>query len=218
MPTRKTLRQAPFHAALAVLLLFMIAVSCRNSNRKAGCIMPEGTELKPGDIVLRKGTGLMSRAVTIADGGSDYSHCGIVVDSCGKMMVVHAVPDEPDFDGDVDRVKMESPESFFSSIKASKGCILRYTDNAVALKSAELAAELYRRGMLFDNEYDDSDTTKMYCSQLVAFVYGKSGIDITNGIRHDAALPGIRFSHVIYPSDFLRCSRLQKIGVFTGKD
>ena len=35
-----------------------------------------------------------------ADRGGSYSHVGMVVDSCGVMMVVHAVPDEPDYEGD----------------------------------------------------------------------------------------------------------------------
>ena len=109
---------------------------------------------------------------------------------------------------------MERPEDFFSTIRASKGCVLRYQDRETAEKSARLAYGIYKRGTLFDDDYNDSDTTKMYCSQLVAHVYQKCGIDITNGIRHDAILPGVKFSHVIYPSDFLRCRRLKRIVTF----
>ena len=211
---RKALLSIPKKFGLQTFVIVCILTACSKKDEKAHCIMPAGTTLEEGDIVLRKGTGLTSRAVRIADGGSDFSHCGIIVDSCGRKMVVHAVPDEPDFEGDVDRVKMERPEDFFSTIRASKGCVLRSQDRETAEKSARLAYGIYKRGTLFDDDYNDSDTTKMYCSQLVAHVYQKCGIDITNGIRHDAILPGVKFSHVIYPSDFLRCRRLKRIVTF----
>ena len=126
-------------------------------------------------------------------------------------MVVHAVPDEPDFEGDVDRVKMERPEDFFSTIRASKGCVLRYRDRETAEKSARIAYGIYKRGTLFDDDYNDSDTTKMYCSQLVAHVYQKCGRDINNGIPGRA--PCV-FCLSVYPSDFLRCRRLKRIVTF----
>lgn len=193
---RKALLSIPKKFGLLTFVIVCILTACSKKDEKAHCIMPAGTTLEEGDIVLRKGTGLTSRAVRIADGGSDFSHCGIIVDSCGMKMVVHAVPDEPDFEGDVDRVKMERPEDFFSTIRASKGCVLRYRDRETAEKSARLAYGIYKRGTLFDDDYNDSDTTKMYCSQLVAHVYQKCGIDITNGIRRDTAGSEIQPRHL----------------------
>ena len=102
---RKALLSIPKKFGLLTFVIVCILTACSKKDEKAHCIMPAGTTLEEGDIVLRKGTGLTSRAVRIADGGSDFSHCGIIVDSCGRKMVVHAVPDEPDFEGDVDRVK-----------------------------------------------------------------------------------------------------------------
>ena len=142
---RKALLSTPKKFGLLTFVIVCILTACSKKDEKAHCIMPAGTTLEEGDIVLRKGTGLTSRAVRIADGGSDFSHCGIIVDSCGRKMVVHAVPDEPDFEGDVDRVKMERPEDFFSTIRASKGCVLRYRDRETAEKSARLAYALRRR-------------------------------------------------------------------------
>ena len=155
---RKALLSIPKKFGLLTFVIVCILTACSKKDEKAHCIMPAGTTLEEGDIVLRKGTGLTSRAVRIADGGSDFSHCGIIVDSCGRKMVVHAVPDEPDFEGDVDRVKMERPEDFFSTIRASKGCVLRYRDRETAEKSARLAYGIYKRGTLFDDDYNDSDT------------------------------------------------------------
>ena len=44
-----------------------------------------------------------SQAVLLAEKDGAYSHTGIVVDSAGVLMIVHAVPGEPDFEGDEDR-------------------------------------------------------------------------------------------------------------------
>lgn len=199
--------------AIAVTYLTAIYTSCNNKD-VAGSILPATYKAEDGDILLRKGTGLTSRAVMLADGGSDYSHCGIVVTSEGKTMVIHAVPDEPDFEGDTDRVKIEPIEEFFSDIKASKGCIMRSTNKYAAKTSAGKAIEIYRRKTSFDHSYDLNDTTKMYCSELVEMAYTAGGIDISEGRRHNIRLPGMEFRNVILPSDFTKSSKLKLIKVF----
>ena len=69
-----------------------------------------------------------------------------------------------------DRVKMETPEKFYSSINAKMGEVKRLRgDTATAAKAARYALEAYRRGTLFDHGYDDSDTTKMYCCELIEY-------------------------------------------------
>ena len=177
-------------------------------------LLPDVT-LKAGDIVLRCGSGMTSRVVRFADDGGIYSHVGIVVDSAGMMMVVHAVPDEHDTPDDVDRIKMDYPERFFSSIRANNGCVLRCIDSLAARRAALVALGVYRRRVLFDQDYDISDTTKMYCSEFVEYAYGKAaGFSITDGRRHDVNLPAIDFEDVILPSDFVESSRLRTVVVF----
>lgn len=175
--------------------------------------MPARVSLRPGDLVLRRGVGLMSRVVLEADKGG-YSHIGMVVDSCGCLMVVHAVPGEPDSKSDVDRVKMEPVERYYMSTRASGGLVLRYGDRAVAGRAAEAAVRLYRRGTLFDHDYDDRDTTRMYCCELVEFAYTEAGRPLTRGRRHDYTLPGISFEHLILPSDFTQSGVLVPVAEF----
>lgn len=134
-----------------LIAIAMLTLCCCKSGNKERSILPDKASIKDGDIVLRKGTGFTSHAVAFADKSSDYSHCGIVMIKDGKPMVIHAVPDEPDFDGDKDRVKMEPLEEFFFSIRASKGRIMRFEDADIAYKSACSAEELFRRGILFDH-------------------------------------------------------------------
>ncbi len=208
------------YANIIILLISIGSIACMYScekKRKAHSILPSGCRILNGDIVLRHGTGIASRAVMYADAGSDYSHCGIAITYGKRIMVVHAVPDEPDFNGDVDRVKMESIENFYSSIRASKGCILRCTDKTIAEKAARKAKELYHKNILFDHNYNIEDSTEMYCSELVEVAYFANGIDLSEGRRHNINLPGINLRNVIFPSDFLKSRLLRTVMIFEDK-
>lgn len=199
---------------MTIAALCLAICSCNKGGESPHCILRDTSILKEGDIVMRRGTGVTSRIVITADGGSDFSHCGIVVSHNGRTMIVHAVPDEPDFKGDVDRVKMEGTEKFFSSINASKGCVLRCNDSEVARTSANVAKGMFYRRILFDHDYDEGDTTKMYCSELVVYAYKKAGRMIIDKKRHNINMPGLHFSHVIFPSDILKSKSLRRIADF----
>ena len=195
---------------LVFICLFVVACSGTKGERM---ILPDDLVLTEGDIVFRRGTGLMSLTVVAADGGK-YSHMGIVVDSAGVKMVVHAVPDEPDFPGDTDRVKMEPPSKFFSTINAMVGEVMRPTDKNVAREASREALRLYRCGILFDHDYDDTDSTKLYCSELVEMAYLKAGVSLAEERRHDFVVPGFHFEHVIMPSDIYESSLLRTVSRF----
>lgn len=199
------------------LFTIMIAVamlaSCAETEQRS--ILPEVCELRAGDVVFRRGSGLTSRAVLAADRNGAYSHIGIVVDSCGVMMVVHAVPGEPDYEGDPDRVKMDTPQRFFSSMNARIGEVKRLRgDSATALRAARFAVDVYKRGTLFDHDYDDTDTTKMYCCELIDFVYRKAGRPLAGQKRHYFHLPGLNPIRCILPSDICNSGKLDTVMSF----
>ena len=194
---------------LVILVTILLGTGCVDNVERT--LLPSDVELQSGDIVLRCGSGVTSRAVLWADNGGSYSHVGIVVDSAGIKMIVHAVPDEHDSSQDVDRVKMERPETFFSSVRTSNGRIMRFPDNLIASKAGMNAYDVYKREILFDHDYDDLDTTKMYCSELVEFVYQKEGVSIVGTERHDICLPVFNYKHVILPSDFLEAKGLETV-------
>ena len=199
------------------LALIILALTCLCACRHdtAASIFPANCRLQPGDVVFRKGNGTTSHIVMSADTGGAYSHVGIAVDSAGTMMSVHAVPGEPDFKGDPDRVKMETPEKFFSSVNATCGEVRRLKgDTAAARRAALYAMKVYRRGTLFDHDYDDTDTTKMYCCELVEAAYISTGITLTGGRRHNLSFPGMEIGHCIMPSDILTSPELVKISSF----
>lgn len=170
---------------------FSVATCTESTESEEQSLLPDSCILRPGDLVFRRGTGLTSRAVLVADHGGRFSHIGIVTDSAGIAMVVHAVPGEPDYEGDPDRVKMEPAKKFFSTINASLGEVCRPTDSIAGEQAAVAAVAIYHRGVLFDHQYDDSDTTRMYCTQLVMECYRKAGIELTGPPTHTFNLPGM---------------------------
>lgn len=195
------------HHILLPLLALVLLTAC-GPDGPAHSLLPAGFELHTGDVVFRRGGGLTSHAVLIADRKGQYSHVGIVVDSCGTKLVVHAVPGEPDFDGDPDRVKADRPEHFFSSVYAGLGEVCRPRDAEAAAQAASVAWRVYRRHTLFDHDYDDHDTTKMYCTELVAFAFRQAGIDLVEDRGgHYINLPFLQgecvFPSDVYQSDFL---------------
>lgn len=197
---------------ISIIAILSLA-ACDNKADGYRCLLPTGTELKEGDVVYRRGGGLVSHVVVAADRGGNYSHIGIVVDSAGTKMIVHAVPGEPDFEGDEDRVKMDTPEHFFSSEYTSVGEICRAKDTTIAKKAARAAIETYKRHTLFDHEYDDNDTTKMYCTELVVSSYNKAGVKIVGEERHHVSIPFLE-TYCIFPSDVYKSNYFKSIIIF----
>lgn len=197
-----------------LLTFFCITLcACSNNYTNYKCIMPEGAELKAGDVVFRRGGGFTSQVVLVADRKGNYSHTGIVVEAEGKTMIVHAVPGEHDFDGDVDRVKMDTPERFFSSEYASIGEICRSADSLAAINAALEAYNIYKRNVLFDHDYNDADTTKMYCTELVVHAFKKAGVTLVGPERHEVRLPILRIN-CIFPSDIHESPYLETVLTF----
>lgn len=205
------------HLSTLLFLIFFVSicfVSCFKGDLHS--IMPKDIELKPGDIVFRLGNSMESTAVVMADRNGEYSHCGIVVDSAGQIRIVHAVPDEPDFDGDVDRVKMDRPEMFWRNDRAVAGGFCRMENDTVAPpKAAEAAKAAFYRNTLFDDNYDDKDTTKLYCSELLYYAYLHAGYDIAGPERHSYNVIIQSFDSVIMPSQIYKSKYFKPVRVFS---
>lgn len=191
------------------LLALCLCVSCKNTRAKSQRIMPVEI-LADGDLVFRRGTGLLSQVVTSASKDGVYSHIGILKKIDNEWFVIHAVPDEPDFEGDPDRVKMDSLSRFFAADRAVRGMIARVTDDSlVASKAAAIARKMAREKVLFDHDYDLTDTSRMYCSELVEFAYQKTGICLSEGRRTQIDVPAMGGTYLM-PDD-IACNKRLKI-------
>lgn len=199
---------------IGILLLPMLLTCCIIEKKfESASSFPEEM-WQDGDIVFRRGGGVVSRVVLIADSEGVYSHIGIVVKEGNKWQIVHAVPGEPDFKGDPDRVKMEDISCFFDPEKASRGAVMRVKGDSVVRKhAADRAKRLFRVHTLFDHSYDHSDSTQMYCTELVDFVYQNEGIDLTEGRISHINVPGISGDYLL-PSDIQQSKYLNLIYYF----
>lgn len=167
-------------------------------------------DFRAGDLVFRCGSGVLSRSVLFLDKTSPYSHVGIVVRYGSQWSVVHAVPGEPDYEGDPDRVKLDPVPVFFDSVRAQVAAVYRYPDSTAAAHAAETALRQWRKGVLFDHRYDLHDSVRMYCTELVIYSYLSQGIDLVSGPLRTPNLPG--FDQVAaFPSDLTRNVLLKRI-------
>ena len=183
------------------------------SSPKAGVTIPNEM-LRDGDIVFRQGIGLASHIVRVADGRGTYSHVGIVTRGKNGWQVIHAVPGEPEYEGEADKVKAEYIADFFSPEKAACGAVMRVdVDSMVAVKASKHAYDIYLRNTLFDHQYDMNDTTQMYCTELVWFVYQKENVSLVRSIDSLYVLPLIDKACLL-PDDIADDPHLVQVIVF----
>jgi hypothetical protein len=142
--------------------------------------------LEEGDLVFRRGIGVKSRAVLSADTAGIYSHSGIVVKLDSGCRIIHITPGEREEGEKEDRIKVESPETFFAADRAEHGAVYRMKDaENYTAEAARHAKRLLEKGVLFDHDYVLEDTTQLYCTELIWYVYQLAGKDITNGKRSE---------------------------------
>ena len=193
---------------LGLVLLTIIGCTEQTANRQFGNIA-----LADGDLIFRKGIGAKSRAVLNVDTGGIYSHSGIIVRNDSGFRVVHITPGERKHGERYDKIKAEPIEEFWSRDKAQNGAIYRLKNNVPCTQAGRQALRLLRKGILFDHDYELGDTTQMYCTELIWYVYRQAGIDITHGKRSRVNVP-LYSGTYIFPSDIYRNKDFQLIYKF----
>lgn len=169
--------------------------------------------LQEGDLVFRRGPGLTSRFVLAADHDGVYSHIGILVLDDEGWKVIHAVPGETDKEHPEEKIKKETIDQFFDPKKSLSGAIFRLdTIEEIAVLAALKADELLKRELLFDHDYNDEDSSKMYCTELIHFVYKAAGIDITKGKR--STIPAFYYPFIL-PHDIAENPLLKIVFQYT---
>lgn len=182
-------------------LLILLLLTCCTDRRADSPAIPPGV-LQEGDLALRRGSSVASNIVVMLDSAATYSHVGIVARRAGRWVVVHAVPDERD-DGGPDTIKADAVETFFLPSRARHGAIARLqADSVTRHAAAQAALALVDARMAFDHDYDWSDTTRLYCTQLVQQCYARAGVNMAQGRRQRVDAPGYHGWYV-FPSDLL---------------
>lgn len=202
------------------LLLFIVIGFLFVFAHKNGSIFPSSKqspvnvkipELCEGDLVFRKGRSLVSTVVLMNDHASAYSHVGIVVIMNGEPFIVHAVPGEPDENGE-EKVKCDTPVDFLDDEKASLFAVFRLAEDEkhLAEMAAKKSMEYYDMGLPFDKALDFKSEDKLYCTELVWKAYLEAGINLTGNKFHALTLNFLADS-VILPGQLIESKLLTQV-------
>ncbi len=197
--TTNSNNKSRFNAALIVLICAVLSACSGKQQHVEAIDLSDSTEWRDGDIALRRGCGIESRAVT-ANGRSTYSHSGLLHYNCRDRMweVIHAVPGEDD----PEYVKAEPLSVFYCNERAIAGAWLRVDcSDSIARQAVQYALRKVDEKVLFDNDYLLQDTTMLYCTELIWRSYLGVGIDVSGGNRHGAPKLICAEEACIFPSD-----------------
>ncbi len=136
----------------------------------------EAADFASGDLIFRRGRSLVSRAVLAVDGGSEYSHVGLISVIAGQVWVLHTVPpEEPEQGGGA----LAEPLSVFLSPDNATAAGLYRASPLREPPLAERAAWRFVHAHIpFDSAFDISTPRELYCTELVWRAYREAGIDL----------------------------------------
>jgi hypothetical protein len=170
--------------------LAFLVFSEQSSNRKLQnstyhLTLDEKARLQEGDIIFRRGFGIISDAIAkYVPSRFPVSHCGIVVkDSLKRLMVIHTVSNTL---AAVDGMQQDSLDKFVKESRKNSIIVVRYRskEDAAAKKIADQAKKYLSQKIPFDHHFDCEDSTAFFCTELIYRVLNNAaGINIYDDCR-----------------------------------
>ena len=133
------------------------------------CTIPVN-RLKEGDIILRKGKGLISELLSkTALEDQTFSHAGIILKFGNQWMVCHAFGGESN---PVQGVQLESVNDFTNQRLADSIAVFRYKIQEEEVERLRFRCMEYVRSKVpFDSHFDINDDASLYCTEMVSKAY-----------------------------------------------
>jgi len=134
----------------------------------------ELNQINTGDIILRKGYGLVSATISETYNTElDVSHCAFIIKKDNQFSVIHAVSQSL---SDVDGVQTQDLETFVRDSRKGSIIIVRYKPSPLddVSKIASRANYYLEKKVPFDHDFDPTDNSKIYCSELPWLVFHDS--------------------------------------------
>lgn len=167
-------------------------------------------DIRPGDIVLRRGHDLASAVVLASDPASRFSHSGIVVRIGALPAIVHVLPqDSPPGTG---RVLIEPFSEFASPENASEIAVYRFADpdSRIPAEASRVALTFFREERPFDDGFRLDTPTSLYCTELVWRAFLAAGMDLVDGRFKHLSLP-LKKGVFILPSTLAESPHLSRV-------
>lgn len=159
--------------------------------------------LRSGDLILRRGASMESRAVrALGRDRASYSHVGLVVRDASGIFVVHALPEER-ARGAPGGVRREPLATFLNQRDAERAGAYRVV-HASAQATAQALAWAERAALMqlpFDDEFDGRSPDKVYCTEFVLRAYASAKLELPARTRHVVLLG--RAYDVVFPASLL---------------
>ncbi len=152
--------------------------------------------LQSGDIILRRSYGLISDIIVMnLNDTLDVSHCGIIIkEPDSSYKVIHSLSKKV---SNADGVQICGLEQFMADSKTETVRVFRFLSDS----QGEIAAQALRylkQKTPFDESFDATDSTALYCSELlVQSIRNAFKIDVSSGEKM------LKFSIFLQP-DFFR--------------
>ncbi|MFD1552847.1 hypothetical protein DNU06_08210 [Putridiphycobacter roseus] len=163
---------------IIILLLLSFACTPRQQNKYAPISqstileLPDTvtTQLKNGDIVLRRGDGPLSYHLSRVN-GEPFTHCGIIFKHKNKWGVIHSLGADANPNG-IDGVQTTSLASFVKQTADSVLFICRPIFKPNIGDSIVKQAKFYLSEKIpFDHSFSLLDKDKFYCSELLYYTF-----------------------------------------------
>lgn len=165
-----------------------------------------------GDLIFRRGNGILSQTVLHRDRTSEFSHVGIIKIINNRPYVIHASPGKPLGTNAI--VKLETIDDFLrdASVLAA---VYRLNQNHVSLgnNASSLAHEYSVRKVPFDTQFSLKSLDKFYCTELVWQAYLQSGIDLVAQNFSTLSFPFNKEPYIL-PSDLLSSKHIYQVHQF----
>ena len=166
--------------------------------------------LANGDVVFRRTDGLLGDIVLGSDSASEYTHVGIIQVSGRGVFVVHATPAEDA--AHLGGVVVDSFDKFVGDAGVSRVAVyrLRSGDLRVAQQAVAWAIIQAQKRIPFDGKFDLSDSTAMYCTELVWRGFRSAGVSLTEPAATQFRIPLIPDT-LILVSDIVSSPLLERV-------
>lgn len=160
-------------------------------------------DLHDGDLIFRRGRDVASRLVLSAGDSSRFSHVGMIVTWRNSPFVLHSMPTEG---GTRDGVRLESLASFSAAENASAVAVYRVRKIESEQRDRIRAFGLRQVGKPFDYRFELSDTSRIYCSELLVSSLAAGGIDVIPSVRLMEVMTAVE--PLLSPDDLRKSSLL----------
>lgn len=126
--------------------------------------------LHTGDIILRRGEGLVSNTIAkVLNEPYDVTHSGILMSYQDGWVVVHALSDDS---RDINGIIAQPLEQFLAESRKGSTIIVRYCDMHQAKQDIRTTVLRYMdKNLPFDKGFDIYDDSAFYCSELIQHVF-----------------------------------------------